>query len=126
MPARVYAAPGEIGDPPEIDFRDSSIPWGDVLRPEQEWVEKVVAWCKEFGKGDLRGEKLDWHRGDGYAQYVVYTEKPLALIWLPVGDAWSMDEIFLRGLRLSDVREQVRRQKALSEIFGKSKRGATK
>lgn len=123
MPAKIYAAPEEIGDPPELDFSDR----GDktieeLMEPERVWVESLQAWCRANGQGELAGEEWRYPRGDGYARYIVYTEKPLALIHVTTGDAWAIDEITRRGLRLTDVRQDAERSKRLAEIFGSSNR----
>ena len=124
MAAKVYTHPEEVGDPPEIDWsrenrEGKSI--DEVLLPETEWEDRLKAWCKANGSGKLAGEEVRWGRGDGYARYVVLTERPLALIHIPTGDAWDMDAIFIRGLLLADIRENVRQQQAMAELFGRSK-----
>jgi len=123
MPATIYAPPLDVGDPPELDYlmREGET-IDDVLAPEREWEETLRAWVIANGKGALRGEEIRFPRGDGYARYFVYTEKPLALIHIPTGDAWDIDDVMRRGLRLSDVRDMVAREKKLAEIFGQSKR----
>lgn len=122
MAATIYSAPAEIGDPPELDYsnRDDRS-WEEFYAPEGKWEEAVKAWCRTNGSGELRGEEVRWGRGDGYARYVVYTEKPLGLIHLATGDAWQIDDIMRRGLRLSDVRANVASQKKMAELFGRSK-----
>lgn len=120
MAATIYAAPEEVGDPPEIEWVQGA-DFDDILAPEREWEEKVKEWCRQFGTGALRGEEVRWGRGDGYARYVVYTERPLALIHLGTGDAWEIDDIMRRGLRLSDIRENVKQRQALAEIFGRKR-----
>lgn len=121
MAAKIYAVPEELGDPPVIDFanRDRKRSIDELMEPERAWERQVAEWCRENGNGDLAGEEVSWQRGDGYARYVVYTEKPLALIHLPTGDAWQIEEIMVRGLRLSDIREEVRRRKALNDLFSR-------
>jgi hypothetical protein len=124
MPARIYTAPEEIGDPPEIDFsagREEGESIDAIFAPEREWEETVKAWCREFGKGELAGEEWRYPRGDGYARYVVYTEKPLALIHLTTGDAWSIDEITRKGLNLTDLRKYISGQKRIAALFSSNK-----
>jgi len=54
---------------------------------------------------------------DGYAQYMVECEKPLRLIHLPFGDAYSAGPVWERGLRITDVRQMVQRDKGLAKLF---------
>lgn len=78
----------------------------------------VAAWCRDNSTADLAGEIIRFPVADGKATYMVYTLKPLALIHLNYGDGYQIDDMTLRGMRVQDVRELVRRQKALNEIFG--------
>jgi hypothetical protein len=118
MAAKIYAAPDVVGDPPEIDYSDrDGKTWDEVLAPEREWEEQIKEWCRQFGQGKTRGEEVKWGRGDGYARYVVFTERPLALIHLATGDAWEIDDIMRRGLNLTDIRENVSRGQRLAELF---------
>lgn len=122
MSATIYAPPDEIGEIPPIDFsarNEKSIE--EILAPETEWEEKLKAWARENGSGDLRGEEWKYPKNDGYARYVVLSERPLALVHIPTGDGWQIDEITRRGLRLSDVREDVARNKKMAELFGQKK-----
>lgn len=115
MSAQIYSVPEELGKAPSFDIDDIQ----SSLDREQEWFDQIAAWCKENGAGDLAGEHVRWQIGDGYANYVVLNTKPLALIWIDSGDAWRMSEIFERGLRTSDVRVQVDRQRTLKQLFGR-------
>lgn len=136
MGAVVYAHPKEIGDPPAINFSDPCLACGlekwkhteadhefsgrtleELMEPERAWERQLAQWCRDNGQGELAGEEVAWPRGDGYARYLVYQEKPLALIFIPTGDAWQIEEMMLRGMRLADVRENVLRRKAIRELF---------
>ncbi len=90
-----------------------------------EWMEReakvlsaVQKAARAVNKGDLVGEILRWQRADGYAQYMVVSQKPLTLAHLVIGDAWQVEAALIRGLRLTDVREMVRRQRGMKELFG--------
>ncbi len=50
-------------------------------------------------------------------RYLVAKERPLQLIHLAVGDAWTVEDALIRGLRRKDVRKLVAQRKALSSIF---------
>lgn len=122
MSATIYAPPDEVGEIPWIDFsarNEKSI--DEILAPEREWEDKLKEWARREGQGELRGEEWSYQRNDGYARYVVFSEQPLALVHIPTGDGYQIDEITRRGLRLSDVREDVARQKKMAELFGQKK-----
>ena len=116
--ATAYSAP-EGYDPPALnmdDFRDGS--W---QAKEDAYIARLADRAKMNGTNPLHGEVIRFQRGDGYAQYLVWTTKPLALIHLELGDAWQIEDALMRGLRLSDVREQVERAAAMRALFAKNK-----
>jgi len=99
--AKVYSAPE-----PAPDVTVS--PWSEYERQENEYVLRMQTWAREQHPSDgLAGNILRFPRGDGYAQYVVITSKPLALMHLAIGDAWDLPDWQLRGLRLTDVKAQL-------------------
>ncbi len=77
----------------------------------------LAALSKQRKIGSVVNEVISFPRGDGYAQYVVVSEKPLKLMHLPFGDAWQADPITIRGLRLTDVRFMVARSATLKKLF---------
>lgn len=69
------------------------------------------------GTGDLVGKIVRFPVGDGYAQYMVWSHKPLALVHLAIHDAWSIPEAHARGLRLTDIRAMVEGERRMAELF---------
>jgi len=109
--AKIYSAPASVGPCPEWDSRVS---YDAFEKQEQEWVKCIVEYCRKKGH-PLSGERLYFPAGDGYAQYVVLSEKPLQLIHLPIGDAWSFP--YAHRLTLTDVREEVGRRTRRHKLF---------
>ena len=70
---------------------------------------------------DLTGAMIRFPAGDGYAHYVVVKTKPLQVMHVPYGDAWCVDPCMIRGLRVQDVRTQLRCAQELTKLFGKRK-----
>lgn len=126
MPAKIYATPDEVGPPPEFDDffgTEHRFDGNAYFVACDEWTAKVSAWAREQHPNDvLAGEKWRYQIADGYAQYVVFTSKPLALLWLPLGDEYQIPDVVRRGLTLTDVRNDVERGKRLAELFGRSDR----
>lgn len=124
MGATVYSCPEELPEPDFGSFRtedggyDVDAYFAACLKHE----EAVSTWARENSPSDLAGEIIRYPVADGKASYVVYTTKPLALIHLNGGDGYEIDPMMLRGMRVSDVRDAVRHQKALAEIFGSRRR----
>lgn len=89
------------------------------MEREAERLLAVQKAARAASKGDLVGEILRWQRADGYAQYMVVSQKPLILAHLAIGDAWQVEAALIRGLRLTDVREMVERERSLRKLFSK-------
>jgi hypothetical protein len=110
--AHVYAAPIP---PPEISTKE--LIDGSYDKIEREYIDKLATKARKNGKSPLLGEVIRFPRGDGYAQYLVWRTRPLELIWLEVGDSWSVEEALERGLRLTDVHSMVEAQKRIRQLF---------
>lgn len=119
--AEVFTTPEGFRDTPAlIDFRfDGSVNFEAFAKAEEEWTKELAEWCQTNtdSRSDLIGEVIRFPQGDGTANYMVFRTKPLSLLHIPLGDAWNIPDYMLRGLRVKDVRELVRRDKALGELF---------
>jgi hypothetical protein len=115
--ATAYRAPDGF-EPPEITT-DQLID-GSYQEIEQEYVDRLAAEARKNGNSKLLGEEIRFQRGDGYARYMVWNTNPLQLIHLDLGDAWSVEEALIRGLRVKDVKEKIEGQKRLASLFGKN------
>lgn len=87
---------------------------------EAAYIQAVKDLIPKAHKGEFVGEVIRFPKGDGYARYLVWSQSPLELIWLEIGDKWQADIATLRGLRLSDVETQVRRNRFLQETVSRS------
>lgn len=65
-------------------------------------------------------------RADGYALYFVKSVNPLVLQHIPYGDAWTIPDAHIRGLRSSEVQSMLDREKALRELFAKKAKAKAK
>lgn len=121
--ATVYGAPAHLPAPDSFsdEFKDENGRWDfdAVIKAEEAWIESVQAAARATNTGDLVGEIIRFGVADGFAQYVVWKQKPLQLVHLTVGDAWTLPEAHERGLRLADVRQMVERDKRMAELFGR-------
>ena len=107
--ATAYRAP--------IDRPEWVSPYKEQQRLNQEYVDTLAAMAKENGKSDLLGQIVRWQRGDGYAQFMVWNTKPLELIHLEIDDAWDVEEALIRGLRVSDIKEMLERDRRWNELL---------
>lgn len=67
--------------------------------------------------GDMVGKVVKFQIADGYAEYMVVSEKPVQLIHLGFGDGYQIPDAHMRGLNLSDIREMVKSEEALARMF---------
>ncbi len=85
---KIFKAPDQI-EKPTFDFRDMV----GSRTSELHYVHQVKEWCKANSKdktnAEYIGEGFRIPMGDGYAQYVVLSIKPLQMIHLEIGDAWD-------------------------------------
>jgi hypothetical protein len=63
------------------------------------------------------GEIIKFPVADGYAMYMVASMKPLMLIHLALGDAWSYGDVDL--MTAKRVQDKIDQQKALDKLFAK-------
>ena len=116
--ATIFNLPPDV-PAPKVDYKNYNHELEKTR--EADFLVKLRAWLKERFTGDLVGEEVSTPRGDGYARYVIMRHKPFALIHLPLGDAWSADAVWERGIRLKDAREMIERNKAFKEMWNKGR-----
>jgi hypothetical protein len=121
--AKVFAPPAGF-DPPGIGdyMTDGRYDREKCERLEREFIERLTVEAKAAGgTGALVGSVLRFPTADSYAQYLVWSERPLTLVHLPLGDGWSIPAAHARGLRISDVRDMVERDRRMAEMFTKKR-----
>jgi len=111
MSAKIYSGIDGI-NPPKLDFSDIKA----YQKACDDYINKISTVAKEQNQGDLVGETIDFPVADGKAVYVVYKQKPLQLIHINIMDGWHFEYAHL--LNVTEVRKNVKRQKALAELFG--------
>lgn len=109
--ARIYQAPKQFKLPLTSFFRD------DWEKQIEDYIERVRDWCKSYHKGEYIGEVITFSVADGRAYYMVFSEKPLKLLHLPIGDCWEFP--YVHRLTLKEVKQKVASQKALDRLFQK-------
>lgn len=113
--AKIYAPPDDITF--EFDWRNfDNDRYTEACRL---YEQEVRQFCLDEGNGDICGETISFPVADGRATYMVFKTKPLTMLILEYGDPYRVDPIMERGLRLSDVRERIRSEAAIAELFGR-------
>lgn len=119
--AKIYQAPSEI-KLPEFNWKD--------LKASKEAELKYEADLKQYliernakGRKDITdvGEILGFPVADGYARYMVACMKPLELVHIALDDAYEFQ--YVNRLTVSDVKDKIKSNKELAELFAKRKQG---
>jgi hypothetical protein len=87
---------------------------------EEAALAALMAVSDALPDGDVVGGILSFPMGDGMAFYRVAKAKPLTLEHIPAGDQWSLPTAHLKGIRMADVVEQLRRRKAFKTIWAQA------
>ena len=107
--ARIYSPPKEIPTPA---FNPDT--W---QKDDEAFEQKLRAYCLAYGSGECKGEVISFPVADGYARYMVFSLRPVALIHMPLGDSWQFQ--YANRLTAADIKEQVRKSKFLKELFSR-------
>ena len=112
MSATIYAAPEEFQQP-KLDFLN----FAKYQKEEEEYLEKLQAYCKENSDSKYAGEIVRIPHADSSANYMVASLRPLELIHIPTGDAW--DSPLAELLTAKKVKEMIDGEKKMAKLFGK-------
>lgn len=113
---KIYAGIESI-EKPETDYKNYNYELEE--KREQEYVKKVVKYAKLRHTGNYVGKELQMSVADGYARYIVISEKPMALVHLDLGDGY--DHPYIHRLTAKDVKDEIDRSERLGKIFADSR-----
>jgi len=117
--AKVYALPEELEvKVPVMDFDNMAT----YDKAEKEFIEEVKTWCKTANPHDkYAGERYRIPMADGYAEYVVLSSSPMALLHLPIGDKW--DSPYANGTTKKALIAKIEADKKWAEFVEKNGHG---
>ena len=116
--AKTYRAPEGYEAPDFMDFMvDGGYDRDADDKAHAAYIDRLATLARSQNKGDLVGEVVRFPAADGYAQYMIWSHSPCTLIHLAIHDAWSIPEAHARGLRISDLRDMVERDRRLAAMF---------
>ena len=99
-------------------FTDGKFDYDKMVEGDNAYREILREWCRSTGSGEFAGEILRFPAGDGAAEYMVRSLRPKQFIHIPLGDAWTVPDYTLRGLRADDIRRMVDGERRMRELFG--------
>ena len=111
--AKIYSAPSEVKQP-SLDFKN--------IQGYREGCEKYKEDLKAFLRskgytGKNMGETIQFPVADSYAEYMVASMKPLALVHIPLWDGWDFQ--YANRLTAKDVQDKLDQEKRMAELFSK-------
>lgn len=108
--AKLVATPKEIAKAMEMvdgeDFNVYSVRAGKAFAALQ-------AESDALPDGEVVGAMISFPWADGHAFYRVMRAKPLQVAHIPYMDAWHVDPLMIRGLRVADVLKMLERHRGL-------------
>jgi len=115
--AKIYAPPKSVGPAPGWkDFEvGGKFNMKRMEEVEKKWTDELRVWCKTQSAGKYIGEIVQQGVADGYAQYMIFSLKPLGLIHLSLGDAYQFE--WAHRWTASDVKMMVEREKKIQSLF---------
>ncbi len=87
------------------------------MKEEEAELARLDRESAKLADGVVAGCVVSFPVGDGMANYLVKSEKPLVLQHIDFFDGYGLPAAHMRGIRLEEVRRIVRGQKGLKAIF---------
>jgi hypothetical protein len=110
---KIYQPPNEIGPPPKFQV---SISYKEMVKLEEDWVKRLRKWCKDNSKeAEYIGDIVKQPVADGYAQYMIFSLKPVFLIHLELGDAYEFE--WAHRWTAKDIKMIIEKTKELNNIL---------
>ena len=85
-------------------------------------LTQLIYNSENLPEGKIAGAVISFPVADGKAFYLVTKERPLTLQHIPVGDAYKIDEAYIRGLKVKDIKNMIARDRAMRVLFSTHKR----
>lgn len=104
-------------DLPETDF--TNYDWTKQEQKENAYIEQLANYAKARNKGKYVGKEVCMPEADGYARYMIISEKPLEAVHIATGDAYESS--YAHMFKLKDVKEYIDRAERIAKIFSKAR-----
>lgn len=105
---KIYSPPAEVGNP-NISYNE------DWPVQEKQYINKLYQYVVKYGQGKSRGKIVRYQVADGYAEYMVFSEKPAALIHIPLADAYQYPMV--SRFTMKEVLSDIQRQEEFHKLF---------
>ena len=116
MSAKIYTAPEEI-NLPNNTFSNVK----DWKENDEKYIKEVTQHLQELGyNGKNFGEIIKFPAADGYALYMVISMKPLMLLHLELGDAWTFQ--YANLLTATEVQKKIDADKRFAAFLEENRK----
>ena len=116
MAAKIFASPKSI-KLPVLNFSGENL--NEKVKDYNKDCDRYRNELKEIllkrKQGKNIGEIISFPVADGAAEYMVASLRPLELVHLPLGDAWSFQYAHL--LTAKEVNKKIESSKAIAKLF---------
>ncbi len=117
--AKVYSLPdGFDKKVPPFDWNDSR---DQRNEKEKKFLDELKAWAiKRNPEQEFVGEVIKFPAADGYALYMVAAIKPVQMIHLPLGDAYTFQ--YANRITKADIKQKVEGDRAMEKLFAEKRK----
>ena len=89
----------------------------EKIKTQERALTTLQQHADSLALGCLPGAMIRFQVADGYAHYIVTSTAPLTVSHINWMDGYRIPEAHIRGLKATDIAEQVRRQRAMKALF---------
>ena len=79
--------------------------------PHVKAMDELLEASHKLPPGKVKGAVVKWQRADGYAWYIVTSERPLTLQHIDYMDGYAVEPALIRGLTKADIEEMLERER---------------
>lgn len=116
MATKIYSAPKEIKEP---TFNFKNFNYKEHQKKEDKYIADLKAYLAEKGyTGKNAGETISFPVADSQAVYMVISMRPLQLMHVPIGDAWSFQ--YIERLTAKDVQQKIDQRRNIEKLFSQN------
>lgn len=93
--------------------------WDPKTDPQEIAFQALMEKSNNLPEGEVVGAVMQWQTADSYAWYLVTSDKPLTLQYVPYCDGWTVPDALIRGVRKADVLDQLDGRRRRAAFFAR-------
>jgi hypothetical protein len=117
---KVFTSPIPVPEFSEF-YVDGKFDIGKMTEIEAAYTASVAKWLTDHGyHHKLTGQIVRFPVADGAAEYMIMNGT--SMLHLPLGDAWQIPDAHARGIRITDIRNELDRSRKIRELFAQKEK----